>query len=266
MRIRAGMTAVVTGGGSGIGLALASELARRGCRLALVDVREDRLATANGSLAGATAVSTHTVDVADETSVMKLANEVRQIHGPAALLVNSAGVSVAGPFAMTGAESFAWIMRVNFDGTVNCCRSFLPQLRENKEGHIVNVGSCFGWIGFPTKSGYCASKFAVRGFTEALRGELKPDKIGVTVLYPGPVSTNIVRDGRVDDETAREREAAFLAKRGISPQRVSRAAMRGIERNAARVLVGLDYRIIDWIVRLAPSWSLALAARFGRRF
>ncbi len=130
----------------------------------------------------------------------------------------------------------------------------------------MTVGSCFGWVGFPGKAGYCASKFAVRGFSEALRAELHPEGIGVTVVYPGPVDTNLVRDGRATDDRARQEEAEFLARRGLPTDRVARQVIRAVERDAARVVVGLDYRAIDLLVRLAPSWTLALIRRFGRRF
>ena len=129
----------------------------------------------------------------------------------------------------------------------------------------MTVGSCFGWVGFPGKAGYCASKFAVRGFSEALRAELHPEGIGVTVVYPGPVDTNLVRDGRATDDRARQEEAEFLARRGLPTDRVARQVIRAVERDAARVVVGLDYRAIDLLVRLAPSWTLALIRRFGRR-
>ena len=267
MRLRAGTVAVVTGAGSGIGLAVARALAARGCRLALIDIRGERLEAARATLAAAApAVSAHPADVCDEDAVRRVAAEVRREHGPAALLVNSAGVALAGPFADTDPESFDWVMRVNFGGTVRCCRVFLPQLREAGAGHIVNIGSCFGWVGFPGMSGYCASKFAVRGFSESLRTELRPEGIGVTVVYPGPVDTNLVRDGRMTDERSRGREVGFLASRGLPADRVARRIIRAVERDAARVVVGLDYHSIDLLVRLAPSWALALIGRFGRRF
>jgi short-subunit dehydrogenase len=248
-------------------LAVARALAARGCRLALIDVREDRLESARTALAAVgPAVSVHTADVCDEDAVCRVAAEVRRQHGPANLLVNSAGVSLAGPFADTDPGAFDWVMRANFGGTVRCCRVFLPQLRQARVGHIVTIGSCFGWVGFPGKAGYCASKFAVRGFSEALRAELHPEGIGVTVVYPGPVDTNLVRDGRAIDDQARQKEAEFLARRGLSADRVARQVIRAVERDAARVVVGLDYRIIDLFVRLAPSWMLALIGRFGQRF
>jgi short-subunit dehydrogenase len=267
VHLRTGTIAVVTGGGSGIGLAVAHALAARGFRLALIDIRADRLESARSALAAAgPAVSVHTADVCDEDALSRVAAEVRRQHGPAALLINSAGVSLAGPFADTEPGAFDWVMRVNFGGTVRCCRVFLPQLRQAGAGHIVMIGSCFGWVGFPGKAGYCASKFAVRGFSEALRAELHPEGIGVTVVYPGPVDTNLVRDGRATDDRARQEEAEFLVRRGIPADWVARQVIRAVERNVARVVVGLDYRAIDLLVRLAPSWALALIGRFSRRF
>jgi short-subunit dehydrogenase len=248
-------------------LAVAHALAARGFRLALIDIRADRLESARSALAAAgPAVSVHTADVCDEDALGRVAAEVRRQHGPAALLINSAGVSLAGPFADTEPGAFDWVMRVNFGGTVRCCRVFLPQLRQAGAGHIIMVGSCFGWVGFPGKAGYCASKFAVRGFSEALRAELHPEGIGVTVVYPGPVDTNLVRDGRATDDRARQEEAEFLVRRGIPADWVARQVIRAVERNVARVVVGLDYRAIDLLVRLAPSWALALIGRFSRRF
>jgi short-subunit dehydrogenase len=267
MRLRAGTTAVITGGGSGIGLAIARALAGRSCRIALIDVREDRLSSAQAALAGSgPAVSIHAADVCDEGAVERAAAEIRRAHGPAALLVNSAGVSVSGSFADTDPEEFERVMSVNFGGTVRCCRVFLPQLREAGRGHVVTIGSCFGWIGFPGKSGYCASKFAVRGFSEAVRAEWRGSGLGLTVVYPGPVDTNLVRDGWAPDDQARLQEVEFLARRGLPADLVARRVIRGVERGAARVVVGLEYRAIDLLVRLAPSWTLALIARYGRRF
>src|SRR4030095_7482551 len=195
------------------------------------------------------AASVHAADVCDEDALGRVAAEVRRQHGPAALLINSAGVSLAGPFADTEPGAFDWVMRVNFGGTVRCCRVFLPQLRQAGAGHIVMVGSCFGWVGLPGKAGYCASKFAVRGFSEALRTELHPEGIGVTVVYPGPVDTTLVRDGRATDDQARQEEAELLVRRGIPADWVARQVIRAVERNVARVVVGLDYRAIHLLRR-----------------
>jgi short-subunit dehydrogenase len=267
VRLERGQVAVVTGAGSGIGLAVARALAARGLRLALVDLRPDRRTAARDDLLSrAPAVSTHTIDVANAAAVRDLADQVRREHGGAALLVTSAGVAHLGPFADTSLDDLAWVMNVNFWGTVHCCAAFLPLLKEGGAGHVVTVSSCFGWVGFPGKAGYCASKFAVRGFSETLRAELRGSGVGVTVAYPGPVATNIVRDGRAADAAARDAEAAFLARRGVAAERVAAKILRGVERNAARVVVGFDYRAIDWLVRLAPTWTQWLVGRYGARF
>jgi short-subunit dehydrogenase len=211
----------------------------------------------------ASAVSTHHVDASYADAVQAAADQVRREHGPAALLINSAGVALTGPFADTDPGAFDWVMRVNFDGTVRCCRAFLPQMREVGTGHIVTIGSCFGWVGFPGKAGYCASKFAVRGFSEALRLELRSSGIGVTVVYPGPVDTNLVRDGRAVDDRSRQDEVEFLARHGVAPEKVALLTIRAIERDRPRVVIGPHYRAIDLLVRLAPSGALAAMGRFA---
>jgi short-subunit dehydrogenase len=267
MHLREDTAAVVTGGGSGIGLAIADALAARGCRLALIDVREDRLESARARFAPiARDVSIHTADVRDENAITRAAAEIRRAHGDVSLLVNSAGVSLAAPFAEADRDSFDWVMRVNFGGTVRCCRIFLPQMFKAGVGHIANISSCFGWVGFPGKTAYSASKFAIRGFSESLRSELRGSGIGVTVVYPGPVDTNLVRDGRSADSDARTREVEFLARRGIPADHVAQRVIRAIVKNSPRAVVGFDYRAIDLLVRLAPNWSASLIGQFGPRF
>ena len=264
-----GVTALVTGAGSGIGLAIAGRLACRRCRLALVDVRMDRLSAAKRRLAPLSpAVTVYRADVGDEEAVARLRDRVTVDHARVSILVNSAGVSLAGSFLECTPDDLEWVMRVNFWGTVHCCRAFLPDMLRNGGGQIVNIGSCFGWVGYPGKSVYCASKFAVRGFSESLRAELRGTSVGVTVVYPGPVDTNLIWDGLAVDDRQRADEVAFLAGRAIRPDRVAEKAVEAIERNTARVLVGRDYRLIDLAVRLAPSWTLGVLSRLGglRRF
>lgn len=258
--------AVVTGAASGIGLAMARALAAEGWRLALVDQSAERLASAAVALAPhAHGVSTHVVDVADAARVTACREEVLASHGGVHLLVNSAGVSLAGTFAETTLEDFDWVMGVNLRGTVNCCKAFLPSLLSQRRAHIVTLSSSFGLVGFPGKSGYAASKFAVRGFSESLRMELRHTGVGLTVLYPGPVDTGIVREGRAASEGQRMRERAFLARRAIPAETVARATLRGIDRNAARVMLSWDYRVIDWLTRLFPSLAQDLIGYLGRR-
>lgn len=259
-------TAVVTGGASGIGLAIAEELCRRGCHVALVDLQPERLRSAQQRLAAANRhVTLHECDVGDNEQVLAMRDEVLRAHERVNLLVNNAGVSLAGRFLETSLDDLAWIMRVNFWGTVYGCKAFLPVLLKEQEAQIVVMCSSFGLLGFAGKTGYSASKFAVRGFSEALRMELAATRVGVTVVYPGPVHTNIVRDGRAASEAQRQAEAEFLANRAIPAEQVAAKVMRGISKNAARVRLSLDYAAIDWLTRLAPTLAQAGGAWAARK-
>jgi short-subunit dehydrogenase len=174
-------------------------------------------------------------------------------------------VSVAGRFAEVSDDDFAWLFGVNFWGVINGCRAFLPLLARQREAHIVNVCSSFAWLGFPGKSAYSSSKAAVRAFSESLRAELAGTPVGVTLLFPGPVATNLVHNGRAVDPQQRQREARFLQSHSLSPARVARRCLAGVRRNRARVLVGFDYRLIDLVARCAPSLALSGVAALHRR-
>ncbi|MCW5892308.1 MAG: SDR family oxidoreductase [bacterium] len=257
MRLGTGTIAVVTGAASGIGRALATTLAARGCTVAGVDRDGD-------ALADVALASRHVADVADAAAMRALAADVVARHGGVALLVNNAGVSVAGPFERVPLDDLRWIMGVNFWGVVHGCEAFLPHLRRAPTGWIINVASDFALVGCPTKTGYCASKFAVRGFSEALRAELYGSSIGLTVAYPGATDTAIVRRGRVVDTNAQAAEARLLA-RGRAPEAVAAAIVRAVERGRGRVLVGSETRLADLASRLAPAWTNALVARVRDR-
>jgi len=259
-------TAVVTGGASGIGFSIAERLLRVGCSVMLVDHHHERLSLAYQrlSLQGGT-VSEHLCDVTDREAVFSLAENCTREGRPVHLLVNSAGVSLAGSFATTSLDDLRWVMEVNFWGTVNLCRAFLPLLQQEPEGHILNVCSSFGLLGFANKSGYSASKFAVRGFSEALRMELTGSSTGVTVLYPGPVDTPLVREGRAITQGQREAEVEFLSRRAIPAAYVAQRALCGIQQNRARVLLSMDYLLIDWMTRLSPSLALEIGGWMARR-
>ncbi len=258
--------AVVTGAASGIGQGIAKALAADGWHLALLDVNQTHLTEVAARLESCgLRVTQHVVDVSLPTPLADVREAVVEAHGGVSLLVNSAGVSLAGSCNDTPLSDLEWVMRINFGGTANCCKVFLPDLLVRQRAHIVNVSSSFGLIGFPDKSGYAASKFAVRGFSESLRMELANTGVGVTVLYPGPVDTRIVREGRARSEAQREREASFLSRRAIPVEQVAAATLRGIERDAARVLLSRDYRLIDWLTRLSPSLALTLIGKLGAR-
>jgi NAD(P)-dependent dehydrogenase (short-subunit alcohol dehydrogenase family) len=200
----AGKVAAVTGAASGIGRALAEVLAQRGCSLALADLDAGGLAeTARRVEAAGRRASTHVVDVADWERMVRFADEVVEAHGGVDLVVNNAGVSVTGTLEEQSIEDLRWIVGVNFWGVVHGCKAFLPHLRKRPEGHLVNLSSVLGLIGLPTQTSYCATKFAVRGFSEGLWAELADSRIGVTVVHPGGVRTNIVRASRTADPPPR---------------------------------------------------------------
>jgi len=179
------------------------------------------------------------------------------------LVINNAAVSATCSFTDTRPADFEWIMRVNFLGVVYGCRIFLPYLLERGEGQIVNVASCFAWLGYPGKTAYASSKAAVRAFSESLRLELANRGIGVTLLYPGPLQTGLVRSGICDSESRREREEKFLKRRGLRVERVARQCFDDLLSNPGRIVIGLDYRLMDLLARFSPrlaSRAMAIAA------
>lgn len=258
--------AVVTGAGSGIGQVLAQTLARRGCQLALADVNASSLHTTAELLAGyKVKVSQHVLDVADRAAVAALPTAVLEAHGHVDMLVNNAGVALSGTFEQTSEADFDWLMDINFHGLVRMTRAFLPLLRQRPQARIVNVSSLFGLISPPGQSAYSASKFAVRGFSNALRLELEKTKVGVTVAHPGGIATAIATSARVSDKMGAEEAARHqaLAQKMLRmpPDRAAEIIVRAVERGQARVLVGMDAKILALLERLMPVHYWRLLAR-----
>ncbi len=261
-----GRVATVTGAGSGIGRAVAAELATRGCHLALVDLRKANLHATGRFLAPlGVRISLHTVDVADPRQMESLPDAIMAEHPRLDIMINNAGVSLAGPFDSYHLDDLEWIIGVNLWGMLHGCRVVLPLMRRQGSGHIVNMSSDFGLIGLPSKTAYCATKFAIRGFSEALRAELADSGIRVTCVYPGAVDTNLIRTSRAADPTKRDREAQFVAARATPVDAVARQIVRGIERGQARVLIGRDTFLIDALTRLSPRLANALVTRLSKR-
>lgn len=252
--------AVVTGAASGIGLALASAFSEQGARVAFVDIHEEVHEVA----ARFPNASAHRCDVSQRDNVERVIAEIASLHGGLHLLVNNAGISLAGRFEEASLEDFARVMEVNFWGAVYACRAALPHLRRAQEAQIVNVCSSFAWLGFAGKSAYSASKAALRAFSESLRAELSGTHIGVSLLFPGPVDTNLLRRGVALREEQREAEVKFLASRAVAPSLVAKRTLSGISKNSSRIVVSLDYRFLDALVRLSPSAAQALTARASR--
>ena len=272
-------TAVITGAASGIGRGIAVSLARRGCHLALADLKNAGLAeTARmAQLARmdpmnqapprrALRISQHHLDVADRSAVAAFPAAVLAAHPGVDILVNNAGVAVGGTFEAVSEEDFEWLFEINFWGLVRMTRAFLPLLRKSDDARVVNLSSIYGIISPPAETAYSASKFAVRGFSHSLRHELANSNIGVTVVHPGGVATSIADNARVPKdmppaEVARRRA---LAKKALTmpPATAGEIIVQGIERRSARVLVGNDAKFLALLERLAPVSYWKIFARF----
>jgi NAD(P)-dependent dehydrogenase (short-subunit alcohol dehydrogenase family) len=262
-----GGTAVVTGAGSGIGRALAQKLAAMGSALALADINEAGLLETAASLRGKTSeLTTHVVDVADEAAVRAFAEDVAARHGRVTLLINNAGVALLGTFEEISLDDFRWLMDVNFWGVVYGVKYFLPILKRQPRAHIVNLSSVFGIVAPVGQSAYAASKFAVRGFTEALRHELAGSSVFVSCVHPGGIHTDIARRARLganaSEALRQESIARFDRLTPNSPEMAAVRILQGVERREPRILVGGDARQIDLLQRLRPAtyWK-ALAGR-----
>jgi NAD(P)-dependent dehydrogenase (short-subunit alcohol dehydrogenase family) len=189
-----GKVAVITGGGSGIGASLARACAAAGMTVVVADVNEERAATIAAELPDGRA-SARAVDVADAAAVEALADFAFATHGAVHLLCNNAGVSPVGRVWDSTDEDFRWLVGVNLFGVANGIRSFTPRMIEQGEGHIVNTGSGASFVATPRLGPYCATKHAIVGLSEALRYELDGTGIGVSVLVPAGVNTNIADSG-----------------------------------------------------------------------
>lgn len=267
--------AVVTGAASGIGRALAIRLANEGARLAISDVNEEGLEKTRERVAsvGAT-VDARRLDVADRTAVFEYADAIADHYGGVHLVINNAGVTVVGSVRSTTIEDFEWLMGINFWGVVYGTKAFLPHLERADQAHVVNVSSVFGIIAVPGQAAYNSSKFAVRGFTEALRQELdgSGSHIGCTSVHPGGIKTNIVHSARrtgedpmggpEDPKVAGE---VFKKIARTTPDEAARIILRAVERNRPRVLVGPDAHMIDAMQRSMPIRYQRLVAKAVER-
>ncbi len=251
-----GRTAVITGAGSGIGRALAQRMARHGSPVALIDWDEEGLAETPASIS--TPVMTRKLDVRDRQGQMTFAAEVREwAPQPIGMVVNNAGVTVSQTVAGAAPEDDEWVFDVNFWGVIHGTRAWLPILTEQGSGAIVNVSSIFGIIGWPTQSAYCASKFAVRGFTESLRHELRDSPVRAVAVHPGGVKTHIVDNARfhVDDRGNTDHEALkndFSTVARTSPEEAAKIIHTGVEKGRSRYLVGPDAKVMSVLARLMP--------------
>ena len=256
--------AVITGAASGIGRALAVRLARENVAgIAISDVNEGGLReTAEMVEKLGVSVSTHLVDVSNREQMQAFADEAIEKHGRVTHLINNAGVALIGTVEELSLEDMEWLMDINFWGTIYGVKIFLPVLQEQKLAHIVNVSSVFGFVAPPGQAAYCASKFAVRGFTESLRHELEGSNVLDSCVHPGGIKTNICNDSRIGenaDETEKKKIVKFFDK--ASPTTADEAAetiVKGIKTRNPRILIGKDARQIDKIQRLFPKKYFAV--------
>jgi short-subunit dehydrogenase len=258
-----GGVAVVTGAASGIGAALARGLAAKGCNLALADRDAAGLAkSATAAREKGVKVSEHALDVSEAGAIAAFPEQALAQHSRVNVLINNAGVALGGTFAQTDLADFEWLMNVNFYGVVRMTHAFLPYLQREQKAQIVNISSIFGIIAPPGQTAYCASKFGVRGFSESLRHELIGSSIGVTVVHPGGIATNIAENARNpkglnSDEVERRRKRARQMLT-LSPDIAAATIIDGIETRAWRVLIGSDAKRVALLQRLFPVryWNI----------
>ena len=271
-----GRVAAVTGAASGIGRELAVLLAKKGADLAISDVDEVGLAETVDlakKAGGTTTITSQRLDVADREAVQAWADQVVADHGKVNLIVNNAGVALGATVDGMSFEDYDWLMGINLDGVVTGTKAFLPHLKAAGEGHVVNISSVFGLMGIPSQSAYNAAKFAVRGFTEALRVELDIEDCGVsaTTVHPGGIKTNIAKNARMDEsindigQDADDAGAAFEKLFITTPKRAAKSIVRAVEKDKRRLLIGPDAWGFSLVSKLPPGLYQGIIARGAAR-
>ncbi|AKN16486.1 short chain alcohol dehydrogenase [Mycobacterium haemophilum DSM 44634] len=266
----AGKVAVVTGAGSGIGQALAIELARSGAKLAISDVDTEGLAQTEEQLkAIGASVKTDRLDVTEREAFLAYADAVNEHFGKVNQIYNNAGIAYTGDVEVSQFKDIERVMDVDYWGVVNGTKAFLPYLIASGDGHVVNVSSVFGLFSVPGQAAYNAAKFAVRGFTEALREEmaLAGRPVRVTTVYPGGIKTAIARNATAAEGLDVSKMASRFDTRvaHTSPQRAARIILKAVHKKKARVLVGPDAKVVDVVARLGGSGYQRLFAHVASR-
>jgi len=257
---------VITGAASGIGRALAVDLASRGAQLALSDINAEGLAETVQMVGGSNRVMSDVFDMADPQAIADYAGKVETTLGSADYVFNVAGLTRVGNFVDTPLESMEKVMNVNYWGVVRMTKAFMDQIL-SKKGTVVNISSVFGLIGYAGQTHYCASKFAVRGFTETLAQELRGTGVGVCCVHPGGVATNVSRNAEVDkmpfgDATREELDANFDKMAITSPEKAAQLILKGAAKKKRRILIGGDARFISLISRLFPVTYTKLLEKY----
>jgi NADP-dependent 3-hydroxy acid dehydrogenase YdfG len=266
----AGKVAVVTGAGSGIGQALAIELARSGAKVAISDVDIEGLADTEKRIRAIGApVKADRLDVTEREAFLLYADEVKKHFGKVNQIYNNAGIAFTGDVEVTQFKDIERVMDVDFWGVVNGTKAFLPYLIESGDGHVVNVSSLFGLFAVPGQAAYNAAKFAVRGFTEALRQEMAAARhpVKVTTVHPGGIKTAIARNATAAEGLDAQELAKVFDKKlaSTSPEKAAQVILDGVRKNKARVLIGNDARVLDVIVRVTgPHYQRLFASVTSR--
>ncbi len=271
MFVLKGKVVVITGAASGIGAALANNLAQRGARLVLADIDANGLENLAASLRAKGCDCIYQItDTGDEAAIYALALHTQTHFGAADVVINNAGVSLIGPVEKIKSADAHWLMNINFWGVVHGCKAFLPQLRTRPQALLVNISSIFAMVSLPTQSIYNASKAAVRGFSDALREELRDSPVAVLCVHPGGIRTNIAKQARIvdssmvadSDQALRE---AFTRMARTSAEQAAAQIIAALESGKTRLLIGADAKFMDFLFRLVPSRSSAWLTSMGKR-
>ena len=263
-----GRVALVTGAGSGIGRATAEALAKEGARVVVTDLAADAMQeTVERIRAAGNEATAQRLDVSSQAQIREVREQLESSIGIPSVLVNNAGIAVGAHFLDTSLESWEKIMAINLMGVVHCCRTFIPPMVESgQDGHVVNIASMLGYTQAQGVSAYCATKFGVLGFSECLRAELGAHNIGVSVICPGFIRTNIIKSGVLElgDENPEERRKsidAIYEKRNYPPEKVATAIVKAISKNRAVVPVAPEAWLAYYLKRWTPWLVRGVVAR-----
>lgn len=266
MKSLEGRVAVVTGAGGGVGRCLSVALAQRGVHVALIDIRHGAL-TETRALVDACGVKTseHCVDITDKKAMSQLPEAVLAVHGKVNILVNNAGITYQKSFDNHSIDDWERIVGINWWGMLYTCHFFMDALKTSGDGHIINMSSMNAFVGLASQTSYCATKAAVRLFSESLWAELRQFNIGVTSVHPGAIKTEMMKAtlGNADDPVLAMRTYALVQKIGVSPEKVANRIITAIVKNKLRIRIGADAVMMDVLKRCFPVGLQRLLAGIG---